>query len=137
MRSRSCTDWSRRDRGRIRGVSFDFYETLTEFYSNAYYRQISEWCAARGIAFTGHGPTIDDPTARARELVAHHHERLDVTRDGVDGTPRTAYDVSLHLFPADLAAVQRRFALAESRAHLEYLALRGEIERVGHTGRTA
>lgn len=89
------------------------------------------------VALTGHGPTIEDPGARARELVAHHHERLDVTRDAVDGTPRTAYDVSLRLFPGDLAAVQRRFALAESRAHLEYLALRGEIERVSDTGRAA
>jgi hypothetical protein len=35
-------------------VRFDFYESLTEFYSDSYYRQISEWCASRGVVFTGH-----------------------------------------------------------------------------------
>jgi len=35
-------------------VRFDFYESLTEFYSDAYYRQIREWCEERGVLFTGH-----------------------------------------------------------------------------------
>jgi hypothetical protein len=39
--------------------------------------------------------------------------------------------VSLTLFPEPLAPVLRRFALAETRAHLEYLALRGEVTRAG------
>src|SRR5439155_17375535 len=28
--------------------------TLTDFYSDAYYRQIHEWCRARGLTFTAH-----------------------------------------------------------------------------------
>jgi glyoxylase-like metal-dependent hydrolase (beta-lactamase superfamily II) len=76
------------------------------------------------VAFAGHGPLIDDPPARARELIAHHDERLALTRAALDGTPRTAYDVSLVLFPDPLPPGLRRFALAETRAHLEYLALR-------------
>jgi hypothetical protein len=32
-----------------------------------------------------------------------------------------------------LAPVLRRFALAETLAHLEYLALRGEVKRAGST----
>ena len=85
---------------------------------------------APSIAFGGHGPTIDDPPVRARELIEHHEERLAVTSDAVD-RPRTAYEVSLRLFPEDLAPVQRRFALAETLAHLEHLALRGRIHRDG------
>lgn len=35
-------------------VRYDFYNTLTEFYSHAYYQQIHEWCRAHGVLFTGH-----------------------------------------------------------------------------------
>lgn len=35
-------------------VRFDYYTTLTEFYSDAYYRQIHEWCQDHGVLFTGH-----------------------------------------------------------------------------------
>jgi hypothetical protein len=32
----------------------DFYTTTTEFYSDAYYRQIHEWCRERDVVFTAH-----------------------------------------------------------------------------------
>ncbi len=35
-------------------VRHDFYSALTEFYSDAYYRQIHEWCRAHDVLFTGH-----------------------------------------------------------------------------------
>ena len=35
-------------------VRYDFYNTLTDFYSDAYYRQIHEWCRDHGVLFTGH-----------------------------------------------------------------------------------
>ena len=89
------------------------------------------------VAFAGHGPLIDDPPARARELIAHHDERLALTRAALDGTPRTAYDVSLVLFPDPLPPGLRRFALAETRAHLEYLALRDRAARVADGDVTA
>jgi glyoxylase-like metal-dependent hydrolase (beta-lactamase superfamily II) len=89
------------------------------------------------IAFAGHGPAIDDPAGRARELIAHHADRLDETRAALDGQPRTAYDVSLVLFPDPLPRGLRRFALAETRAHLEYLALRALARRVEEHERTA
>jgi glyoxylase-like metal-dependent hydrolase (beta-lactamase superfamily II) len=82
------------------------------------------------VSFAGHGPLIVDPPARARELIAHHGERLDATRAALDGQPRTAYDVSLILFPDPLPRGLRRFALAETRAHLEYLALRDDADRI-------
>ena len=39
------------DSARIR---YDFYSTLTDFYSNAFYKQIHEWCQAHNVLFTGH-----------------------------------------------------------------------------------
>jgi glyoxylase-like metal-dependent hydrolase (beta-lactamase superfamily II) len=87
------------------------------------------------IAYAGHGETIADPPQRSQELIAHHRERLERTHTALAEEPRTAYEVSLELFPEPLPHVLRRFALAESRAHLEYLVLRNEAIRVGGDGR--
>jgi glyoxylase-like metal-dependent hydrolase (beta-lactamase superfamily II) len=89
------------------------------------------------VAFAGHGPAIEDPPGRARELIAHHGARLDETLAALDGSPRTAYDVSLVLFPDPLPRGLRRFALAETRAHLEYLTLRDRARRVADGDLTA
>lgn len=89
------------------------------------------------IAFAGHGPPIKDPPARAHELIEHHRDRLEATGAALDGTPRTAYDVSLALFPDPLPRGLRRFAMAETRAHLEYLVLRDRAQRVVGDGLTA
>jgi hypothetical protein len=35
-------------------VRYDFYNTLTDFYSQAYYQQIHEWCQKHDVLFTGH-----------------------------------------------------------------------------------
>jgi glyoxylase-like metal-dependent hydrolase (beta-lactamase superfamily II) len=83
----------------------------------------------RTTAYTGHRQTIADPSARARELIAHHEDRLARTRQVLAHGPRNAYEVSLALFPEPLGPTLRRFALAEACAHLEYLALRGELRR--------
>jgi glyoxylase-like metal-dependent hydrolase (beta-lactamase superfamily II) len=82
------------------------------------------------VALPGHGDPIEDPAGRARELIAHHRERLDRTAEALDGDPVSAYDVSLTLFPDPLPATLRRFALAETRAHLEYLVRRDGAKRV-------
>jgi glyoxylase-like metal-dependent hydrolase (beta-lactamase superfamily II) len=81
-------------------------------------------------AYAGHGEPIDDPVARANDLVDHHRRRLEDTAVAAEGEPQTAYEVSLALFPEPLPPVLRRFALAESAAHLEYLARRGVIQRL-------
>ncbi len=76
---------------------------------------------APSVAFGGHGSVIDDPAARAREILEHHVERLDHVQAALGPEPTTAYDVSLKVFPSELPPAQRRFALAESLAHLERL----------------
>ena len=82
------------------------------------------------LALPGHGPAIQDPANRAAETLGHHRERLEDALTSLDSRPQTAYEVSLALFPDALQPPLRRMALAESLAHLEHLARRGQIERV-------
>ena len=91
------------------------------------------------LALPAHGDPIEDPAGRAREILVHHEERLGETRDALDAEARTGYALSLTLFPGALGPSQRRFAVAETLAHLERLvatgeALRhGDVERVTYT----
>jgi glyoxylase-like metal-dependent hydrolase (beta-lactamase superfamily II) len=90
---------------------------------------------APAVAFAGHNEPIDDPAARALELVEHHRHRLDETRAGLSAEPSSGYEVSRRLFGPELAPTQRRFALAESLAHLERLVREGRAERLDEDGR--
>jgi glyoxylase-like metal-dependent hydrolase (beta-lactamase superfamily II) len=81
------------------------------------------------VAYSGHGATIERPADRARELIEHHRLRLAETAAALDGEPRTAFDVSLDLFARELDPVQRRFAVAETLAHLERLVAEGLVTR--------
>jgi glyoxylase-like metal-dependent hydrolase (beta-lactamase superfamily II) len=83
------------------------------------------------IAFPGHGEPIEDPAGRARELIAHHAERLDQTAAALDSSPRTGYEVSLELFGRELGPSARRFAVAETLSHLERLIVVGRARREG------
>jgi glyoxylase-like metal-dependent hydrolase (beta-lactamase superfamily II) len=97
-------------------------------------RRIEE--LAPSVAFGGHGSVMNAPQARAREILEHHAERLGLAEAALGAEPRTAYDVSLALFPSGLPPAQRRFALAESLAHLERLVLEDRVERVEGGGVT-
>lgn len=81
------------------------------------------------LALPGHGDPIEDPVGRARELIEHHRERLAFAERTLTTTPRTAYEVSLDLFGADLKPASRRFAVAETLSHLERLVLEERAER--------
>ena len=70
-----------------------------------------------------------DPVGRARELIAHHDERLAVTAAALGSEPLTGYEVSYPLFGADLRPAARRFAVAETLSHLERLVRDGRAER--------
>jgi glyoxylase-like metal-dependent hydrolase (beta-lactamase superfamily II) len=81
------------------------------------------------LALPGHGEPIADPAARAREIIEHHRNRLDETAAALGSEPRNAYEVSLALFGDNLDASGRRFALAETLAHLERLVQEGRAVR--------
>jgi glyoxylase-like metal-dependent hydrolase (beta-lactamase superfamily II) len=81
------------------------------------------------LALPGHGEPLQDPVGRARELIAHHRERLAATQAALGDEPRGAYAVSFPLFGDDLKPAARRFAVAETLSHLERLALEGRARR--------
>ena len=81
------------------------------------------------LAVAGHGEPIADPSGRARQLLAHHRERLEATAAALSAEPRTGYEVSFPLFGSDLKASARRFAVAETLSHLERLVLEGAARR--------
>jgi glyoxylase-like metal-dependent hydrolase (beta-lactamase superfamily II) len=81
------------------------------------------------IALPGHGEPLENPAGRARELIAHHRERLDATVAALGDEPRSAYEVSFPLFGDDLKPAARRFAVAETLSHLERLVKEGGARR--------
>jgi glyoxylase-like metal-dependent hydrolase (beta-lactamase superfamily II) len=83
------------------------------------------------LALPGHGDPVRDPAARAREILEHHERRLDQTAAALGSDPRSAYEASVVLFGLSLDASGRRFALAETLAHLERLV---REDRAGRTG---
>jgi glyoxylase-like metal-dependent hydrolase (beta-lactamase superfamily II) len=86
------------------------------------------------LVLPGHGPLFHDLAGRVDELSSHHQERLAkmhaALEQGPDGEPATAYQVSQRVFAGELSDHQRRFALAETLAHLEYLVDGGRAERL-------
>ncbi len=83
------------------------------------------------LALPGHNDVVSDPAGRAHQLVEHHRRRLDETAAALGDQPRNGYEVSLDLFGPDLDASGRRFALAETLAHLERLVREGRAARGG------
>jgi glyoxylase-like metal-dependent hydrolase (beta-lactamase superfamily II) len=86
---------------------------------------------ASRVAYAGHREPVVDPAARARAIRAHHEDRLERAQAALDGNPASGYDVSLALFPDELSPTLRRFATAESLAHLERLVHEGRAVREG------
>jgi glyoxylase-like metal-dependent hydrolase (beta-lactamase superfamily II) len=89
------------------------------------------------LALPGHGDPIRDPARRAREIVAHHLERLEQTAAALGAEPRTAYDLSMTLFPDAEDPSGRRFAVAETLSHVERLVHAGRAARRGDVGSVA
>jgi glyoxylase-like metal-dependent hydrolase (beta-lactamase superfamily II) len=92
------------------------------------------------IAYAGHGKPVEDPAARASEILEHHRVRLDDVAAALGDGPRTAYELSQTVFGDALSPVQRRFAVAETLSHAERLvredrARRGDDTTVTYTGR--
>lgn len=91
---------------------------------------------ARVVA-PGHGLPFADLAARADALRDHHIERGELILGLVERQPAgaTANEVAGDLFGARLRSVDdRRFALAETLAHLEHLRARGRVTRERRDG---
>lgn len=79
-------------------------------------------------ALTGHGVMVEHPEARAAAIAGHHADRAERARAAI-GEARSAYEVSNILFRRCLAPTQRRLAVVETLAHLEFLARAGRAAR--------
>ena len=81
-----------------------------------------------------HGPVTGSTHDRVNELLAHHDLRLAETRQGVQAGHATAYEVAKaikwtrqqRLF-TELDPVSQFLAANETAAHLEVLAIRGQL----------
>ena len=82
------------------------------------------------VSHGGHGEPVADPIERCAAIAAHHEKRLDFTEAALGSAPRSGYDVSRDVFGVTLAAIQRRFAVAEALSHLERLVALGRARRV-------
>lgn len=81
------------------------------------------------LALPGHKTLIDDWRGRIGELRRHHDERLTAMLAAA-GESATAYEVTRRIFPVErYTPHELRFAVAETIAHLELLARRGELRR--------
>jgi glyoxylase-like metal-dependent hydrolase (beta-lactamase superfamily II) len=84
----------------------------------------------------GHGAPFASLARRVDAIVAHHRERLDEILALLDGAPRSAYEIGGRLIWRGaedgwtrLAPFQRRMALTETIAHVEYLVRAGTVRR--------
>jgi glyoxylase-like metal-dependent hydrolase (beta-lactamase superfamily II) len=83
-----------------------------------------------------HGPVAESTHERVNELLAHHHQRLEETLRAVRAGNATAYEAAKALTwtrrrkPfADLDLFSKVLAVNETSAHLEVLAVRGQLAR--------
>jgi glyoxylase-like metal-dependent hydrolase (beta-lactamase superfamily II) len=81
------------------------------------------------LALPGHGPLITDLLGRIEEMKKHHADRLEHILAAA-APSATVYEASRKIFEFDRLSVhERRFAVAETLAHLEYLVLREHLRR--------
>ena len=76
-----------------------------------------------------HGKPFTGLHRRVRQLVEHHHERLDAILQAAGSRGLSAADVLPILFGRRLDTHQTTFAMGEALAHLHYLWLRGQLQR--------
>ena len=88
------------------------------------------------MVLPGHGAPFDDLAGRVDQLLAHHQDRLATMLNMLNTGAQTAYSLSEQLSWKgsatgweQLAPFQRRMALTETIAHLEYLCGLGQLRK--------
>jgi len=83
----------------------------------------------RVLVLPSHGRPFHGGAARALALVEHHAERLDRAEAACREAPKSAYEAIPALFDRKLDQHQLFFALGESLAHLNHLAVQGRATK--------
>ena len=86
------------------------------------------------LALPSHGEPFEDVPTRVKDLILHHERRLSTLLSLMTRRAVTPYTLSQKLFGKDLSEQAKRFALAETLAHLEHLVAGGEAEKVQDNG---
>lgn len=87
------------------------------------------------IVLPGHGRPFAEGAERARVTARHHERRLGAILQVIRRDACTADQITEEIFSGALLNFRRRLALGEALAHIHYLRLRGEIERIERDGR--
>jgi glyoxylase-like metal-dependent hydrolase (beta-lactamase superfamily II) len=80
------------------------------------------------LVLPSHGRPFFGLQARAADLIAHHHEHLQAMTDAC-AEPKTAFDLVPVLFKRRLVGSHWMFAMGETIAHAEYLAIAAKLVR--------
>lgn len=84
-------------------------------------------------AYPGHREPFETLAQRAREIIEHHHQRLQVMEEQLQMS-KSAYAVCRAVFGERLSIHQLRFAMLETLAHLVYLVFAGRAEQIEEEG---
>lgn len=84
----------------------------------------SDW-----LVLPGHDQPFTEGGARAKELIGHHHHRMDLLHEAGKNKAITTADAMEILFSRVFGAHEIMFASGEARAHLTHLVAVGRMER--------
>lgn len=86
------------------------------------------------MVYPAHGWPFPDLDRRIEEIKAHHEERKGLIMASVKAGPKTAYEVSVELFGADISDFDKFLALNETYVHLEQLEMDNAVQRQAVNG---
>jgi glyoxylase-like metal-dependent hydrolase (beta-lactamase superfamily II) len=94
------------------------------------------------LVLPGHDNVFRNVHERVQELITHHNRRTEEVINLVGKKAQTAYDIAPRISWVtsvaawqDLPAIDRRFAVLETLAHLEFLYHQGRMEKISKNGR--
>lgn len=82
------------------------------------------------LVLPGHGRPFHDGAERARATLRHHERRLGSVLQVIRRQACSADTITQEIFGQSLLNFQKRLALGEALAHIHYLRVRNEIERI-------
>ncbi|HTE40336.1 MAG TPA: MBL fold metallo-hydrolase [Steroidobacteraceae bacterium] len=83
---------------------------------------------AETLVLPSHGKPFRGLRTRAADLIEHHRDHLAAVIEAC-AVPKTAFDLVPVLFKRRLVGAHWMFAMGETIAHTEYLALQGKLQR--------
>jgi len=87
------------------------------------------------LVLPSHGRPFFGLQARAADLIAHHHVHLQAMAESC-AEPKTAFELVPVLFKRRLVGSHWMFAMGETIAHAEYLAIEGKLTRQTDSAQT-